>query len=126
MKRQLYWRPKAPRLLRKPQAPRPKVSRSAARPSIPADARVFVWNRDGGRCRNCGARNNLQFDHVIPVALGGSNTAENLELLCKACNMAKGTRLSAPLRFPRVELDTIATARVTCKPIATNCKAENR
>jgi 5-methylcytosine-specific restriction endonuclease McrA len=33
---------------------------------------------------------------VIPVALGGANTADNVELLCRPCNLAKSAKLAAP------------------------------
>ncbi len=71
------------------------------RPSIPSDARLFVWTRDRGACCNCGARTELQLDHVIPLALGGTNVADNLELLCRTCNLKKGASLLAP-RLERV------------------------
>jgi hypothetical protein len=35
----------------------------------------------------------LQFDHIIPVALGGASTAENLQILCGPCNRAKGAEV---------------------------------
>lgn len=62
----------------------------AKREPIPDEVRVFVWNRDGGRCVQCGGRERLEFDHLIPFSMGGSNTARNLQLLCEACNRAKG------------------------------------
>jgi 5-methylcytosine-specific restriction endonuclease McrA len=55
--------------------------------------RRAVFERDGGRCVGCGAEFDLQYDHVIPVALGGASTAENLELLCAPCNRRKGATL---------------------------------
>lgn len=56
--------------------------------------RLEVWRRDAGRCVSCGSKERLQFDHVIPVALGGAGTVENLQLLCAACNGSKGAALA--------------------------------
>jgi hypothetical protein len=64
------------------------------RKPIPADVRMFVWQRDGGRCVECGSNAALEFDHVIPVSLGGANTARNLQLLCEGCNRRKGASLT--------------------------------
>jgi len=63
------------------------------RPPIPEEVRRAVFRRDGGRCAACGSDELLQFDHVIPVALGGGSTAENLQLLCAPCNRDKGASL---------------------------------
>ena len=59
------------------------------RPAIPAEVRREVWRRDNGRCVKCGSRERLEFDHIIPVIRGGSNTTRNIELLCEGCNRAK-------------------------------------
>nr|WP_246852256.1 HNH endonuclease signature motif containing protein [Patulibacter sp. SYSU D01012] len=63
------------------------------RDPIPREVRQAVWHRDGGRCVACGETFDLQYDHVIPVALGGASTVDNLELLCAPCNQAKGASL---------------------------------
>jgi 5-methylcytosine-specific restriction endonuclease McrA len=63
------------------------------RQSIPDDVKVLVWQRDRGRCVKCDTNERLEFDHIIPVVMGGANTARNLQLLCEACNRAKGGHL---------------------------------
>lgn len=65
----------------------------AKRAPIAQDVKMLVWQRDGGRCVSCESQQNLEFDHVIPVVMGGSNTARNLQLLCEPCNRRKGATL---------------------------------
>jgi hypothetical protein len=63
------------------------------RVSIPSEVRRAVFERDGGHCLECGATFDLQYDHVLPVALGGATTVENLQLLCADCNRQKSDLL---------------------------------
>ncbi|HEX4832200.1 MAG TPA: HNH endonuclease [Trebonia sp.] len=63
------------------------------REHIPADLKRAVFERDGGQCVQCGSNFNLQYDHVIPVALGGATSEPNLQLLCADCNRAKSASL---------------------------------
>lgn len=60
------------------------------RGQIPDDVKQLVWHRDGGRCRGCGSAGELQYDHVIPVSMGGGSTEDNLQILCGPCNRRKG------------------------------------
>lgn len=57
------------------------------------EVKHFVWERDQGRCVSCGSTIELQYDHVIPVALGGGSAAENLQIMCGPCNRRKGVDL---------------------------------
>jgi 5-methylcytosine-specific restriction endonuclease McrA len=44
------------------------------------------------RCIACGKKTKLTVDHVIPLDLGGANTIDNIQPLCKSCNSSKGTK----------------------------------
>ena len=50
-----------------------------------------------GGCRIVFPFRNFEIDHVIPRAKGGSDHVDNLQLLCGACNRAKGTGTQAGL-----------------------------
>ena len=52
-----------------------------------------VWNRDGGKCVQCGSNEKLEFDHIIPFSKGGSNTYRNIQLLCEECNRSKSAKI---------------------------------
>lgn len=52
-----------------------------------------VWNRDGGKCVQCGSNENLEFDHIIPFSKGGANTYRNIQLLCEPCNRGKSDKI---------------------------------
>jgi hypothetical protein len=56
--------------------------------------RFAVLERDGWRCRYCGAvpsrsAGGLQVDHVAPVSRGGGDERENLVTSCRRCNLGK-------------------------------------
>ena len=71
---------------------------AAARPvkrgrHVPAAVAREVYRRDGRQCtfaskdgRRCGSRCFLELDHVLPWAVGGEPTVENLRVRCAAHN----------------------------------------
>jgi 5-methylcytosine-specific restriction endonuclease McrA len=91
-----------------PQAPHSDSDRDAAsdtalhqervrstRPTRHVSSRVrrAVWERDRGRCtyvdaegRRCEATHFLQWDHIVPWAVGGPSTMDNIRLLCHTHN----------------------------------------
>jgi hypothetical protein len=73
--------------------PAPLPFEQTTRTPIPEAVRSEVWRRDGGKCVQCGSKENLQFDHIIPVALGGATSVANLQLLCEPCNRSKGKKI---------------------------------
>lgn len=59
---------------------------------IPPEVRNYVFQRDKYQCQSCGKTNSeteLNIDHIIPLASGGSNDISNLQTLCHACNQRK-------------------------------------
>lgn len=56
--------------------------------------RFAIYERDGYRCRICKRKtNDLEVDHIIPIAKGGKSTYDNLQTLCHRCNVKKGASL---------------------------------
>ncbi|HOM52356.1 MAG TPA: HNH endonuclease signature motif containing protein [Phycisphaerae bacterium] len=60
---------------------------------IPRDVRQRVYQKYGGRCAECGSNQYLEFDHIIPVTKGGSNSEQNVQLLCRRCNLKKSDKI---------------------------------
>ena len=70
-----------------------EVVGKSRRPSIPQKTKDKVWNRDGGKCVQCGSNENIEFDHIIPFSKGGSSTYRNLQILCEKCNRVKSANI---------------------------------
>lgn len=70
-----------------------EVSDRPGREAISKAVQQEVWQRDQGRCVQCGGKERLEYDHIIPHSKGGSNTSRNLQLLCELCNRSKGDRI---------------------------------
>lgn len=57
-----------------------------------------IFEKQSGLCANCEAKlfksgtKKYHVDHIMPLALGGSNWPSNLQCLCPACNMSKGAK----------------------------------
>lgn len=72
-----------------------RISDGRVRSKIPASLRRAVYERDGYACVHCGATEHLSLDHIYPWSLGGLDTLENLQTLCRPCNSRKGVRTDA-------------------------------
>lgn len=72
-----------------PTPPEPKPRRVA----ISRQVQREVWQRDGGKCVECGSRERLCFDHIVPFSRGGGNSIRNIQLMCERCNLSKGSRI---------------------------------
>lgn len=66
------------------------------RKPIKPSVRYQVLKRDNYTCQSCGATvqdgEKLEVDHITPVSKGGTNDIENLQVLCKTCNIGKSDK----------------------------------
>lgn len=63
----------------------------------PEDYRTALLIRDNYKCRCCGRALGkgikLETDHIVPVKMGGKTVLDNLQVLCKTCNLEKGIQM---------------------------------
>jgi hypothetical protein len=69
------------------------VELPASRPPIPDWLRELVYERDEWCCVACASTEDLTLDHIYPWSLGGPDTEDNLQTLCRSCNSRKGARI---------------------------------
>ena len=83
---------------RKPRPIRPGADRKATN-----HAKRSAWRHDGGQCafvskdgRRCTERAFLEFHHVVPYALGGPSTPDNISLRCRRHNQYEAELVFGP------------------------------
>ncbi|MGK5496380.1 HNH endonuclease [Streptomyces sp. URMC 125] len=64
-------------------------ARNRNRPRDWGTRRARVLARDRFTCQRCGSRKELEVDHIVPVARGGSWEDDNLWTLCRPCHRRK-------------------------------------
>ncbi len=56
----------------------------------------ILWAQQHGLCAACEVslyKTGHHLDHVIPLARGGKNEDDNVQLLCPKCNLKKGSKI---------------------------------
>jgi 5-methylcytosine-specific restriction endonuclease McrA len=66
--------------------------------------RMGILDRDNWECRRCGVsvhdestgnwntHDKAHIDHIIPLSKGGPSTLDNLQTLCRTCNLSKSAK----------------------------------
>ena len=85
---------------------------SVRRKKLPKATRTRILERDGWKCVLCGISRDLQIDHIHPVSKGGSDADENLQVLCRPCNIRKADKTDS--RLP----DATPTSRSQATPMS--------
>ena len=61
---------------------------------IPSEVKAQVLKRDKGKCVQCGSKEHLHFDHILPYSKGGtSRDVRNIQLLCAKHNLQKSDKI---------------------------------
>jgi hypothetical protein len=68
----------------KPQRKRKMIVKNSR--SIPKSVKFNAYQKANGKCESCGSIHQLQYDHRTPFSLGGTNSIDNIRLLCRNCN----------------------------------------
>ena len=76
------------------------TTRTARRPTFSTSFRLNLFLMRKGLCAACtqkiDAGKAWDIDHILPLALGGTNEPDNLQILCKPCHRAKTTKSDVP------------------------------
>ena len=62
--------------------------------------RTKLYKDQKGKCKHCKRKKDLedmQLDHIKPLARGGSNEDTNFQILCGRCNRKKSDRLETEM-----------------------------
>ncbi|MBB5776229.1 HNH endonuclease [Nonomuraea jabiensis] len=103
------------------------------------ELRLQILERDGWRCRNCQAPiragdGSAHVDHRIPRHRGGLSTPENLQALCRRCNLIKSRAEAAEVGLRKrreagggaADATPITEAGVPCEIHGARCSARGQ
>lgn len=86
------------------------------RGTIPEMVRNYILKRDGYQCMRCGSNEELAIDHIRPFSENGKTEIENLQTLCRKCNMEKAGKEEGNIPFSISEIKKqIASRRFSLK-----------
>jgi 5-methylcytosine-specific restriction protein A len=76
------------------------ITRTVRRPTFSTSFRLNLFLMRKGLCAACIQKIHSgkawDIDHIVPLALGGTNAADNLQILCRPCHRSKTTQSDIP------------------------------
>ena len=76
------------------------IARSIRRHVFSTSFRLNLFLKRKGTCTSCSQKIDAgkawDIDHILPLALGGTNEPENLQILCKPCHQSKTSQSDIP------------------------------
>jgi hypothetical protein len=80
--------------------PEDNINRPTRRPVFSTSFRLNLFLKRKGTCASCylkiDAGKAWDIDHILPLALGGTNEPNNLQILCKPCHQSKTAKNDIP------------------------------
>ena len=99
------------------------LTRPTRRTIFSTSFRLTLFLKRKGICSTCtqkiDAGKAWDIDHILPLALGGTNTPENLQILCRPCHKAKTTKTDLPriAKAKRLKAKHLGAQSPTHRPI---------
>ena len=93
------------------------------RRTIPPKIRLEMLFKADNRCQSCQAKihpgQRWEIDHIIPLALGGPDSLENMQILCKICHRFKTNQrdITQIAKAKRLEIKHFGAGAVTKRPM---------
>lgn len=71
-----------------------RAKKAANGGTLSPDLAITLYAKQRGKCTCCGVAlgDDYEMDHIVPLALGGVNSDENIQLLTSRCNRQKGAK----------------------------------
>jgi hypothetical protein len=90
---------------------------------ISSKMRLEMFFKANNQCQSCQAKihpgHKWELDHIIPLAMGGADTKQNMQILCKICHNLKtyNKDISEIAKAKRLQMKHFGAKRITEKPM---------
>ena len=99
------------------------ITRTVRRPTFSTSFRLSLFLKRKGTCAACTQKIDAgkvwDIDHILPLALGGTNAPDNLQILCRPCHRSKTTQSDIPriAKTKRLKAQHLGARAPSIRPI---------